>query len=573
MIVDALTESRAYQRARHAPDCNRLIAVRSGLDTLWNEFGTWCQDCTVFLSISDLSYRAQVICASGSGPEEAWGGIVGQLDSLDIRITPDTHLKLDLVTERYPTTWHRLRANLAVTKRNYFRFGLSIGDAFQYAFLEQELNANAMLYGGNDVESASLNEGNFRYYFREKFGDDSILSFSDNETLEIFVTEAFYTASGETMLRMESKGLGAGHRVVDQLDVPLLDEMIKSATRHLQRQLDKSGRFIYGRFPCFNRLVAGYNTLRHASSTYAMVEAYEILQDDELLSDITRSLDYLCRVYVKEFVCNEEKVAFLIEEAGEIKLGGSAALLLALTKYTDATGELKYLALMEKLAAGIVSFQQDDGGFDHVLTFPSLQLKEKFRVVYYDGEAVFALACYYRISGNKRYREVIERAFSWFESQNYKRFHDHWIAYACEVMYNLTRDDRYYALAYANVEGYLDFVENRMTAFPTLLELICSTERLFRSRDSLKPDSFKEIGRGKFLAAIDARAQKMAHGYFWPELAMYFKVPQEVCGAFFIRHHSFRVRIDDVEHFLSGFIGYRKFLSKKFSLDVNRISI
>lgn len=71
-----------------------------------------------------------------------------------------------------------------------------------------------------------------------------------------------------------------------------------------------------------------------------------------------------------------------------------------------------------------------------------------------------------------------------------------------------------------------------------------------------KEHLFKFIDYEKLTKTIDKRAEYQRVGFFYPELAMYFKKPKEILHGFFIRHHSFRVRIDDVEHNLSGYIQY-----------------
>ncbi|MDR2239747.1 MAG: hypothetical protein LBE33_04830 [Zoogloeaceae bacterium] len=556
------------------PELRRAAAPVAGLGAPW----------ILFFSVSDGASRAKVMTVRGDSLDAAWQAGVAEIRDLVKRQKLDVRwLRVDHVEAIEAMTWSVLRQRLASTKRNYFRFGISLDAACRKAFLENELNSNVMLYMGGDVAECVPNEKLFLAYAKRRHGLDA-LDFSDDAPVWLFSARGIFV--GEDLKAHALQGAGvdmgprpnldkiilpmdsAGRRVIEKLTLADVESLIASSTCYLAGEIKEDGQFNYGWFPCFHRPVRSYNALRHASSLYATLEGWEVIRGntggDAIKAALERGLAYLTQNLIRRMTLPSGKpAAFLVDVGDQIKLGGNAVSILALVKYTELTGDQQFLPLLNELGEGILRMQNPEtGGFVHVLHYPSLEVKDAFRTIYYDGEATFGLMRLYGLTRNPRWIDAAERALAWFIEKQHWKAHDHWLSYCVNEITKYRPERKYFEFGIRNFNGHLNFVSERITTYPTLLELMMAAEQMVSrlKNDPANADLLQQVDIDKFYHALEKRAHYMLNGYFWPELAMFYSKPSTIVGSFFIRHHSFRVRIDDVEHYLSGYVAYRKYL-------------
>jgi len=516
----------------------------------------------LFLSIGNPNIRARVYHVVETNLSKA----VQQMRQKTVQLVRKHHLdpqwiKLDLVTNIQTLSFQDLEKQIAKTRKNYFRSGIAFDDEFRLAFLEQEINGNAMIRSVNKGP-LQLNEKNINHYLKHH---SSVISpFMKqryiNKQVYTFQTEAlFMNRNEEEILELYNGVLTNGIRKIKDSKMDI-KSLIEGATYFLTNQVKADGQFEYGYFSAFAKRIGTYNILRHSSSLYAMAEGYELIKDETIIETVEKGIDYVIR---EAMVYKEDQdIAFIVDVANhnEIKLGSNATAILAMTKYMEQSNSTKYLKEARALARGIIAMKTVSGGFIHVLSYPSFEIKDIHRIIYYEGEAVFALLRLYALDKDVQWLEEARKSLDYFIANDYWKHHDHWLSYAANEITDYLPEDTYFIFGLKNCHGRLDFIYHRDTTYPTFLELTMAAYKLVKKIKELgKSHLMEHIDEAKLEATIDRRAEYQRVGYFYPEQAMYMKDPSLILHGFFIRHHSFRVRIDDVEHYLSGYCQYYKY--------------
>lgn len=527
----------------------------------------------LFLSVSTGNERAKVQNIRTKTKEEAMEWLEKQLVNQE---TKKWFIRVDVVTSVKEHTYFELVKRLSsVPRNNYFRSGIAFDRKFRRAFLAEEVMGNALLkpstkhrVGFNSPEM-HLDEKNINGYLLRKYGESLDRKLSQKK-FYVFETQGFYL-QGREWLTLSTMPSQEGIRGTTAITLPdQIDSAIKNGEQFLSQQIGENGKFTYGYFPTYGRKISGYNSVRHFSSVYALLEAQEYLQLEEEMKRSEQALDW----GLGHLTLVKDGAVYIKEETASglsLKLGAQALAILALAKFQTITGNAKYEAIINQLIKGMEThYVSPEGDTTHILN-EELKVKRKFNIIYYDGEAVFSILRAYAITKNPQHLALAIKLFDRFVEKKYEKYHDHWLSYATNELLLHVEEAKYYEFGLKNAFENLRFIEHRDTAYPTMLELLMAaikmTDQLQETTLIQEKKLENYVSKKDFWVlkevAVKRAENEITKGVMYPELAMFMKEPNKIVHGFYTRHDKFRMRIDDQEHFLSGLINYYDYFYKE----------
>jgi hypothetical protein len=359
-----------------------------------------------------------------------------------------------------------------------------------------------------------------------------------------------------------------------EVNPELLLDSVRLGADYLSRSLDANGRYAYRYRPTDDHVATEYGMLRHAGSTYALLEAYDELKVPLYLEKAEAALAY-AEAHLSGLDDHGKHYAYIVDTNDEEqqKAGGAGLLLLALAKHAEITGSKSHLALARSLAGFIVHQQYPDG---HLRANRDVEAEApppdgarlKTELLYYPGEAILGLLRLFRVDPDPAWLDAAKKGADYcvhvrdasvpVETQE----HDHWLSYALNDLYRITPDAAYLEHAEKIAHAILlkqktghdapanDFVgsfysEAPSTPASTRLEAFASDVEL--ERYAKRPDDW--LLKPATAVAKFTRAQQLD-----PDRVFFARDPVKALGG--VRESLFveDIRIDYVQHAVSGWI-------------------
>jgi hypothetical protein len=358
-----------------------------------------------------------------------------------------------------------------------------------------------------------------------------------------------------------------------QVTPDALVEAVRRGADYLLRIMNGDGRYVYLYRPLEDRDDSSYGWLRHAGTTYAIAEAYEELGTPAYAQKAALALSYLKSHLLGDASSQGNYIVDTTDEEQQ-KVGGAGLSLLAFAKYAATTGDRSELETMRALARFILKSQYEDGHFRSNADLEhETGKKVKREPVYYPGEAVLALMRLFAIDAQPAYLDAARRGADWvvhvrdaYVSEDNQE-HDHWMSYAYNELYRVTRDEAFLEHAYkiaraiqkkqapASGAPAPDFVgtfyDGQTTPASTRVEAFDADIAL--SRFAGKPEVW-------LLEPAKLAARSMLGQQYRPDNDYWLPNPAKAMGG--VRESLFvhDVRIDYVQHAMSAWLHLARIL-------------
>lgn len=131
---------------------------------------------------------------------------------------------------------------------------------------------------------------NLQKYIRNYRPKLNPVNFNQVEKVYIFETKGYFFENNQCYsLKMGDYDNGRRDTELDANEVKML---VDSGQKYLSGLSKEDGSFVYGYFSCFDREINYYNMLRHSSTIYSMIEAYEFNPTEEAAQAIKNGIDF-----------------------------------------------------------------------------------------------------------------------------------------------------------------------------------------------------------------------------------------------------------------------------------------
>ena len=504
----------------------------------------------VILSVSDETTRAIVKYAQKSNVEKSLDQAKKDIEKyLQKNDYEPNWIKVDFINNVQKVDleeWQKTIKNLTIDNilKNGIKFKYKGHDI---VLTDGEISANNILNADYSINLENLNN-----YLKKQ---NRIQVKKLPEDLYVFDAISFFCDEKNNVYDLCNVWIDTGRRNID-LNKNQVEEIINTSRAYLFNMEKEDGKFIYGYNAQSNSEIEEYNILRHSGSVWSLILTYNEEDGEIRKKKIDLGIEYL----KNNLIIKEGKAYALDTTENTVKLGGNALATIAICEYIDKFGNNdEYLKIAKQLGNGIIQMQKEEGQFVHVLNPNNLEVISKYRTVYYDGEATFALAKLYGITKDKKYLEAAEKAMDYFIENNYLTYKDHWLSYAANEITKYSPKEKYFEFGLKNVgenkQQLLDTNSTSHTDFELLMQCYELYERMEKEGINI---NYSKLTKQDLEKYIKERAYVQLNTYLYPEKAMYLSNPSKYVNTFCIIKSNYRIRIDDIQHSITGYYYYLK---------------